>query len=158
MSYRCLADFLEELGQAGELLRVEAEVDPLLEAAEITRRTVKLGGAALVFGSVKGHQIPLLTNLLGTEARICRALGTGSLDEAAERIAALVDPAEPEGWFEKLMTAPHVATLSSVAPRSVKRGACQRVVRLASDVNLRELPLLDADPHLVHVVTSTRDP
>ena len=38
MQRRCLSDFLEELGQAGELVRVEAEVDPLLEIAELTAR------------------------------------------------------------------------------------------------------------------------
>ncbi len=147
MSSRCLADFLEQLGHAGELVRVEARVDPVLEAAEITRRIATCGGSALLFGEVKGHEIPLLTNLLGSEARICRAVGAASLEEAADRIAALAEPADPEGWFEKIKTAPQVAALSNLPPRRVKVGACQQVVRLGSDVDLSELPALRSAPH-----------
>ncbi|MHC4176385.1 MAG: UbiD family decarboxylase [Planctomycetota bacterium] len=150
MPYRCLADFLEELGHAGELVRVEAEVEPALEAAEITRRTARTEGPALLFGAVRGHEIPLLTNLLGTEARICRALGVGALEHLRERIATLVDPAVPEGWFEKLKTAPHVATLANLPPRRVRSGACQQIVRLGSDVDLGELPALQSAPDEAH--------
>jgi len=146
MPYRCLADFLEELGHAGELVRVEAEVDPVLEAAEITRRTVKLGGPALLFGSVSGHDIPLLTNLLGTEARICRAVGAASLEHLRGRMAAVADPAGPEGWFERLRTAPHLSALGGLLPRQVRSGACQQVVRLGSDVELSELPAVQSAP------------
>lgn len=141
-----MADFLEDLGHGGDLVRVEAEVDPVLEAAEITGRIGASGGPALLFGSVKGHEIPLLTNLLGTESRICRALGAVSLQEVAGRIAALAQPAEPEGWFERLKTAPHVAALGSLPPRRVKAGPCQQVVRLGRDVDLGVLPALQSAP------------
>ena len=70
MSYRGLTDFLEELGQAGELVRVEAVVSPRLEAAEITRRVVRSTGSALVFADTGSHEFPLATNLLGTEANL----------------------------------------------------------------------------------------
>ena len=86
MPYRCLADFLEELGHAGELNRVEEEVDPALGVAEMTARMAQSGGPALLFGTVKGHHLPVLTNLLATEGRICRALGVASLDEVSDRI------------------------------------------------------------------------
>lgn len=125
---------------------MEAEVEAVLEAAEITHRTAKAGGPALLFGAVRGHEIPLLTNLLGTEARVCRALGVGSLEHLRERIAAMADPAEPEGWFEKLKTAPHVSALGSLPPRRVKSGASQQIVRLGSDVDLGELPVLQSAP------------
>ena len=77
MPYRCLVDFLEELGHAGELTRVEEEVDPALGVAEITARMAQSGGPALLFGAVKGHHLPVLTNLLATEARICPRAGRG---------------------------------------------------------------------------------
>jgi len=146
MPYRCLAEFLEELGHAGELVRVEAEVDPVLEAAEITARMARQGGPAVLFGSLKGHDVPLLSNLLGTEARICRALGAASLDEVAHRVASLLYPAESEGWLERLKAAPHATALGALAPRQVKSGACQQVVRLGRDVNLGELPALQSAP------------
>ena len=146
MSYHCLADFLEQLGQAGELVRVEAEVDPVLEAAEITDRISHARGPALLFGAVRGHEFPLLTNLLGTEGRICLALGVKSLDEVALRIAELAHPAEPEGWFEKITGAPTRGALRRLPPRTVKTGACQQVVRLGGDVDLGELPAVQSRP------------
>jgi 4-hydroxy-3-polyprenylbenzoate decarboxylase len=146
MSYRRLADFLEELGHAGELVRIEAEIDPHLEAAEITRRVAQSGGPALLFGVAAGHEIPLLTNLLGTESRVCRALGVGSLGHLQERIAAMADPAAPEGWFEKLKTAPYASALANLPPRRVKAGACQQIVRLGRDVDLGELPAVQSAP------------
>ena len=59
----------------------------------------------------------------------------------AQRIALLVNPSEPEGWFERLKTAPHVDTLSKAPPRTVKSGACQQVVRIGNDVDLAEPPV-----------------
>jgi len=146
MSYHCLAEFLEQLGQAGELVRVEAEVDPVLEAAEITDRIGQAGGPALLFGAVRGHELPLLSNLLGTEARICLALGVQSLEDVSLRIAELVQPAEPEGWFEKITGAPSRAVLRRLPPKSVRTGACQQVVRLGGDVDLTRLPAVQSRP------------
>ena len=54
MAYKALADFLEELAEAGQLERVAAEVDPELEIAEITRRVAAAGGGALLFERVRG--------------------------------------------------------------------------------------------------------
>ncbi len=146
MSYRCLADFLEELRPTGEMIRVEAPVNPVLEAAEMTRRIATTGGPAILLGSVSGHEMPVLTNLLGTEARICRALRVDSVEQIARRIESMVDPTEPDGWFDRLKTAPHIAQLSKVRPRTVKSGAVQQVVRLGGDVDLNELPLLRSAP------------
>ena len=142
MPYRCLADFLEDLGHAGELTRVEEEVDPALEAAEIAAREAKSGGPALLFGAVKGHDLPVLCNLLGTEGRICRALGVAALDEVADRIARLFDTTASEGWFERLKGGAQPAAVGSFTPRKVKSAACQQIVRLGSDIDLGELPLL----------------
>ena len=142
MSHRSLADFLEELGHAGELARVDVEVDPVLEVAEITHRAAREEGPALLFGAVRGYDIPVLTNLLGTETRIRRALGVESLDEAAARVQRLLHANEPEGWLERLRTGAPGGPLGNLAPRRVRSGPCQQIVRLGNDVNLEELPLL----------------
>ena len=47
------------LRREGELVEVEAEVDPYLEITEITDRLVKSGGPALLFRNVKGSERPL---------------------------------------------------------------------------------------------------
>ena len=58
MSQRSLADFLDELGHAGELIRVEADVDPVLEVAAVTDRIVKSQGAALTVRGRAGTRYP----------------------------------------------------------------------------------------------------
>jgi 4-hydroxy-3-polyprenylbenzoate decarboxylase len=147
MPYRALADFLEELGQAGELARVEAQVDPLLEVAELSARVAQAEGPALLFANLKGHDLPLLTNLLATEGRICRALGVGSLKEATERIERLTASGGPEGWLDRLRPGSRAGGLASFLPRTVKSAACQQIVRLGSDVDLGMLPLVQSAPH-----------
>ena len=69
-----------------------------------------------------------------------------SLEEVSLRIAELVQPAEPEGWFEKITGAPTQAALRKLPARTVKTGVCQQVVRLGRDVDLGELPALQSRP------------
>ena len=59
MAYESLADFLEELEAEGELVRVRAEVDPILEISEITDRISKAHGPALFFEKVRGSRFPV---------------------------------------------------------------------------------------------------
>ena len=68
---------------------ISAEVDPVLEITEITDRTVKAGGPALLFERPKGSNVPVVTNLVGTERRMNLALEVDSLDEVAERISVI---------------------------------------------------------------------
>ena len=46
MKYKDLRDFIAQLEQRGELVRVTAEVDPVLEMTEIADRTLRAGGPA----------------------------------------------------------------------------------------------------------------
>jgi 4-hydroxy-3-polyprenylbenzoate decarboxylase len=143
MTHRCLADFLEELENAGELTRIEDEVDPTLEASEINQ-TANWGGPALLFGAVKGYDLPILCNLLATESRISLALGGEALDDVANRIARLLENTASESWLERLKAGNQPAVLEAVAPRKVRAAACQQIVRLGSDVHLDDLPMLAA--------------
>jgi 4-hydroxy-3-polyprenylbenzoate decarboxylase len=142
MPYFLLAQFLEELHQSGELARVDATVDPELEAAEITRRVARREGPALLFTSVRNQELPVLTNLLGTDERIRLALGVSNLEDLAVRMAELADPSEPERWFERLGAWPSRNAVGNLLPKSVKTGPSQQVIRIGSDVDLRELPVL----------------
>ena len=146
MAYRCLAEFLDELGQSGELVRVETSVDPILEAAEIANRLTKAGGPAVLFGAPRGHEVPLVANLLGTRKRICRVLGVSSLDEARQAISEVVSPREPAGWVERIKTGASISALDGLLPKTVRTAACQQVVRLGSDVDLGELPVPQSLP------------
>ena len=55
--------------ERGQLVRIEAEIDPDLEMAEIQRRVYAAGGPALYFASVKGCAFPMVSNLFGTIER-----------------------------------------------------------------------------------------
>ncbi len=153
MPYRSLADFLEELENDGELVRVAAEVDPEMELAEIvaqfqSRTTSATGGAgpaadspALLFQNVKGCRPAVAVNLLASESRIRRALGIDSLAEMAQRLSDALTGQSAAPWFERLKWGRGEAG-DRWQPKFVRTGACQQVVRLAGDVDLTTLPAL----------------
>ena len=77
MAYSDLREWISALEKAGELKRIKAEVDPVLEITEITDRVSKwgprgshgAGGPALLFENVKGHPgAKVLINQFGSEA------------------------------------------------------------------------------------------
>lgn len=165
MAYDHLADFLAELQDDGELVRIAAEVDPELELAEITDRVSKSpeGGPALFFENVKGSSIPVVTNLLGSRRRMVKVLGAATFDEVGCRIAGLIKPDVPEGWLETLRLVPQFTQLTRLPPQVVKTGVCQQVVKLGSDVDLAELPIprawpADRAPAITAGQVYTRDP
>ena len=83
-----LRSFLTLLRAEGELVEIDTEVDPDLEAAEVHRRVIAAGGPALVFRRVKGSPWPTVTNLFGTARRVELAFGRRPL-ELVQRLAAL---------------------------------------------------------------------
>ena len=81
-----LRTFLNVLRREGELLEIDAQVDPDLEAAEVHRRCIAAGGPALLFKNVLGSPWPCVTNLFGTQRRVELAFGKRPL-ELVERLA-----------------------------------------------------------------------
>src|SRR5690606_30364970 len=151
MAYRSLAEFIDDLIRAGELVRIAADVDPCLEIAEVTRRLQMQDGPAVMFASVRGSDFPVLANLFGTERRLAMALGASSLAEAAARLeSAWKEPAR--NWLDQLRQFAGLAGESAATgrsdqhPRLIKQGACQQVVRLAGDVDLHALPAVQLWP------------
>ncbi|MDH4321290.1 MAG: UbiD family decarboxylase, partial [Desulfobulbaceae bacterium] len=70
-----LRAFIAILEAEGELLRIDTEVDPYLEIAEIHRRVIAKNGPALLFTNVRGSRFPVVTNLFGTARRLELAFG-----------------------------------------------------------------------------------
>src|SRR5438093_10322721 len=92
-----LRSWIARLEREGELVRITAEVDPDLEITEITDRTVKAGGPALLFENVKGSKHPLLINQFGTERRMCMALDAPSLHDVASNLRDVLAIQPPPG-------------------------------------------------------------
>lgn len=142
-NYDNLSDFIAELEDDGELVRVSAEVDLELEMTEIAVRLrgSSSSGPAVLFEHVKGRATPVVVNLLGSEARILKALRTSSFEESARKIAALIQPDLPEGWLEAVRLVPQISQLTRLPPKIVRTALCQQVVRLGRDIDLSHLPI-----------------
>jgi len=101
-----LRELLARLRAEGELAEVAAEVDPRLEVAEVHRRVVERGGPALLFRNVRGADLPLVTNLFGTEKRVELAFGKRPLDFVARAAGAaerLLPPSPRALWGERTL-------------------------------------------------------
>jgi 4-hydroxy-3-polyprenylbenzoate decarboxylase len=145
VAYRDLRDFLRKLEKNDELRRISVEVDPVLEITEISDRAVKSGGPALLFERPKGSRVPAVTNLVGTERRMCLALEVDSLEDVAARVHSFIDMQSPQGLFEKVKMLPKLAEIGSFFPKVVRSGDCQEVVR-TKDFSLDYLPILKCWP------------
>ncbi len=132
--------------QAAGSLRASRPRSTRLEIAEITRRIAATSGPALLFERVRGQSVAVATSVLGTEARVCRALDVESLDGIIPRIESLVREHTPQNWFERLKTSDDAAGVNKFRPKPVKVGPCQQVVRLGRDVDLGAFPLVKQWP------------
>ena len=68
-----LRSFLTLLKSHGELLSVQAEVDPRFEVGEILRQFDEREGPALLFEKVRGHSARIAGNLVGSRRRLALA-------------------------------------------------------------------------------------
>lgn len=158
-----LQEFIEILDKKGELLRVKEEVSPELEITEFTDQVVKAGGPALLFEKVKGHKMPVVTNLFGSFTRICLALGVSSLDELTERLEDFIEIKQAEGLLGKLKLLPKLWQAKNVFPKIVDKAPCQEIVLKGDKVDLYRLPILkcwpkDGGPYITLPCVITKDP
>lgn len=72
-----MRNLLQDLEARGELVRVARPVDPEHQLAAVTRAVQRNGGQAVLFESVGGTALPVVSNLFGDHARLCRMIGAG---------------------------------------------------------------------------------
>ena len=92
MVYRSLQECIVDLETTDQLVRIEQEVDPHLEAAEIHRRVHQAGGPAVLYARVKGSPFPMVSNLFGTLER-ARYIFRDTLHRVQRLIELKIDPA-----------------------------------------------------------------
>ena len=132
MGYRTLRACLNDLEATGQLVRIDEEIDPHLEAAEIQRRVFQAGGPALYFARVKGCRFPMVSNLFGTMDRVRFIFRDYARQRAAAgRAEGRSRPAGP----------PTVASGRPAAARcgTCGRGACQSRPVLAHETTIDQL-------------------
>ncbi|MDV6327669.1 4-hydroxy-3-polyprenylbenzoate decarboxylase [Idiomarina sp. Sol25] len=166
MKYQDLRDFIALLEERGELKRIQQEIDPYLEITEISDRTLKAQGPALLFENVKGHDMPVLANLFGTPDRVALGMGQESvtaLRDVGKLLAFLKEPEPPKGFRDALNLLPKYKKVLSMSPKSIKKAPCQQVVMSGDDVDLTKLPIQhcwpgDVAPLVTWGLTVTRGP
>ena len=146
MAYNDLREFIKVLEKNGELKRVSAKVDPVLEVAEITDRVSKNYGEALLFENVDGSDHDIVINIFGSIKRMCMALEVDDLDDLGERIINLVDKNTPQNFMDKLKSLPMIMEISNILPKTVKKGACKEVIIKGDDVDLLKFPVIKCWP------------
>jgi 4-hydroxy-3-polyprenylbenzoate decarboxylase len=138
MGYRNLRDCIADLERTGQLIRIEQEIDPDLEMAEIHRRVYEVGGPALLFPRVKGCSFPMVSNLFGTPQRI-RYLFRDTLRAVRHLVELKIDPST--FWKNPWRYRDVPGALLHTLPKHVKNGPI-----LAHETTIRELPQLRCWP------------
>jgi len=177
LAYDDLRQWISALKRAGELKEIHAQVDPILEIAEITDRISKgkydksadksvrtsAGGPALLFENIKGHPgAQVLINQFGSQRRMNLALEVDSLDEVADRIRHFMDVKSPQGFLDKVKMLPMLAEMGKFFPKTVGTGACKEVIK-RDNFSLLDFPILqcwpkDAGRFITLPCVITRDP
>lgn len=155
-----LRTFLDRLGRENEIVAIEAEVDPYLEAAEIHRRVIDRGGPALLFKRVKGSSYPVVTNLFGTSRRIELAFGPkpeAIVREVVEVAELLLPPRPSELWKHRALG----LDLLRFGTRNTNRSPVTQVVD--KPARLDTLPVLttwdeDGGPFITLPLVYTENP
>jgi 4-hydroxy-3-polyprenylbenzoate decarboxylase len=142
MPFDSLQEFVVFLEQEGQLRRISAEIDPVLEAPEIAQRVLREGGPALLFENPKGATFPLLMNLFGTMKRVEAALGRDPAEISGELLQTIrrVNPPSLQGLWESRQTLKKALLMQ---PRTTSGATSQQVVE-APDLN--RLPVVQCWP------------
>jgi 4-hydroxy-3-polyprenylbenzoate decarboxylase len=155
MGYRNLRACVDDLHRTGQLVRIEREVDPHLEAAEIHRRFYAAGGPALFFPHVKGSPFPMVSNLFGTLER-ARFLFRDSLDAVRRAVELKCDPGQVlrRPWrYRKLP-----GILWRMRPRFVRRGPILEQSCCVADLPRLQCWPLDGGPFITLPQVYTEHP
>ncbi|MDE0840899.1 MAG: 4-hydroxy-3-polyprenylbenzoate decarboxylase [Porticoccaceae bacterium] len=166
MKYADLRGFISFLEQRGELVRISQPVDPYLEMTEISDRTLRGGGPALLFENPRGYDIPVLCNLFGTPERVAMGMGQENLQglrDIGVLLAFLKEPDPPKSLLDLWQKRHDFKQVLNMPVKLVKRAPCQEVVLEGAAVDLDRLPIQtcwpgDAAPLVTWALVITRGP
>jgi 4-hydroxy-3-polyprenylbenzoate decarboxylase len=163
MPFENLSEFIEKLENVGELQRVQTEVNPELEVAEVMRRMMySKTSPAILFENVKGYDIPILGNAFGSMKRLQIALELEDFSEIGNRIVGLTKMKIPSGVLDKLKMLPKLSEISEYGPRIVDNGPVQEVFETET-ASFNKFPIIksfykDAGKFITFGMTVTRHP
>src|SRR5215475_2172690 len=158
--HRSLRTFLDLLSREKDLVKIDTEVDPYLEVAEIHRRVIERGGPALLFNRLKGSAFPVVTNLFGTAKRIELAFGKKPeqfIKQLVNVAESLLPPNRSELWKNRRL----VRDFLKLGTRNVSRGPVTEIIQ--QPARLDDLPVLttwheDGGPFITLPLVYTEHP
>lgn len=166
MSFKDLREFLDHLESLGQLKRITHPIDPVYEMTEISDRTLRAGGPALLFENPIGYDIPVLTNLFGTPERVAIGMGRADVKELREvgkLLAYLKEPEPPKGFRDALDKLPVFKQVLNMPTKRLRKAPCQAIVWQGDEVDLDRIPVMscwpgDVAPLLTWGLTITKGP
>ncbi|MFH0257825.1 4-hydroxy-3-polyprenylbenzoate decarboxylase [Vibrio rumoiensis] len=166
MSFKDLRDFIDHLETNGLLKRISHPVDPHYEMTEISDRTLRAGGPALLFENPIGYDLPVLTNLFGTAERVAIGMGRSEVSELREvgkLLAFLKEPEPPKGFKDAFEKLPLFKQVLNMPVKRLRSAPCQKIVWQGDDVDLDKIPVMscwsgDVAPLLTWGLTITKGP
>jgi len=166
LKYSDLREFMAFLEERGELVRIKHEVDPNLEMTEISDRTLRAKGPALLFENPKGYDTPVLCNLFGTPDRVAMGMGqenVSALRDVGTLLAFLKEPEPPKGLRDLWEKRHDFKQVLNMPVKQIKNPPCQEVVIEGDDVDLDKLPIQtcwpgDKAPLVTWALAVTRGP
>ena len=166
MKYSDLREFIAFLEQRGQLVRISQEVDPNLEMTEISDRTLRAKGPALLFENPKGYDTPVLCNLFGTPERVAMGMGqesVGALRDIGTLLAFLKEPEPPKGLRDLWEKRHDFKQVLNMPVKEIKKAPCQDIVLEGDQVDLDKLPIQtcwpgDVGPLVTWALAITRGP
>ncbi len=138
MAYRSMKECVDDLDRHGMLLRIQDEVDPYLEMAEIQREVFKKEGPAILFERVKGTRFPAVSNLFGTLDR-AKFIFKDTLPRTRRAIEIKAYPERALQRFWRYLDAP-ITGLTSLPMRAWHAPV------LSHETTISELPLIQSWP------------
>ncbi|BDR12072.1 4-hydroxy-3-polyprenylbenzoate decarboxylase [Vibrio sp. STUT-A11] len=166
MSFKDLREFIDYLEQKGLLKRISHPVKPAYEMTEISDRTLRAGGPALLFENPIGYDVPVLTNLFGTPERVAIGMGredVKELREVGKLLAYLKEPEPPKGFKDALEKLPVFKQVLNMPAKRLRKAPCQEIVWQGDEVDLDKIPVMscwaeDVAPLLTWGLTVTKGP
>lgn len=155
MIYASMKECILDLEKHGHLVRVQEEIDPDLEMAEVHRRVYQAGGPAILFERVKGSPFPAVSNLYGTMNR-ARFMFRSTLEQVMRLMQI---PANPMAAIRKPWKYIGLSgTGLKALPRKVKSGPV-----LAGETAISRLPQVrcwpgDGGPFILLPQVYSEDP
>jgi 4-hydroxy-3-polyprenylbenzoate decarboxylase len=165
-AWRDLRQFADALAAAGQLKSVPQPVSPRLQVTELCHRSLVNNGPALLFQNLQGHDMPVLGNLFGNQARVLAALELETVEnlrELGHEFAFLRNPRLPDNLNSAFELAPGFARLAHVTPVRKDTAPWQEHTLEGPDVDLGTMPIStcwpeDAGPLITWGMVITRGP